>query len=115
MTVAACDQPVSLMDSLSVPESWPCKIVIVVSELPNERLRGSTPDATLVLTNAKLRDARHPPNAERRALAFCVFEKTRGRVFVPNVLAANGWMRGTVAKGRGVWNSGLRMSGCGGT
>jgi hypothetical protein len=39
-------------------------------------------------------DVRHPPFAERRALAFCVFEMTRGRGFAPNERVANEWMRG---------------------
>ena len=47
----------------------------------------------------------HPPSAERRTIALCVLEMTRGRSFAPNVRAANERMRGTVANGRmGVWN-----------
>jgi hypothetical protein len=45
-----------------------------------------------------LGDVRHAPFAERRALAFCVFEMTRGRGFAPNSRAANEWMRGSETK-----------------
>jgi hypothetical protein len=55
------------------------------------------------------RDVRHPPFAERRALAFCVFEMTSGRGFAPNVRAANEWMCGTVTK---VWMFGIPKDGC---
>ena len=44
-------------------------------------------------------DVRHAPVAERRALAFRVFEMTRGRGFAPNERAANEWMRGPWGKG----------------
>ncbi len=46
------------------------------------------------------RDVRHPPFAERRALAFCVFDLTRGRGFAPNERAANEWMRWRETKDR---------------
>jgi hypothetical protein len=58
------------------------------------------------------KDVRHPPSAERRTIALCVLEMTRGRGFAPNVRAANEWMRGSVAKGRmGVWNPFLQWIG----
>ena len=47
---------------------------------------------------------RHPPFAERRVLAFWVFEMTRGRGLAPEVRAANEWMRRTVTTG---WVSGI--------
>ncbi len=49
-------------------------------------------------------DVGHPPFVERRALAFCVFEMTRGRGFAPKERAANERMRRTVRK---AWVSGI--------
>jgi Tfp pilus assembly protein PilF len=53
------------------------------------------------------RDVRHPPFAERRLLAFCVLEMTRGRGIAQNERAANEWMPGTMTKG---WVSGIQQN-----
>jgi hypothetical protein len=45
-----------------------------------------------------IRDVRHPPFAERQALAFGLFEMTRDGGFVPNVGTANESMRGPITK-----------------
>jgi hypothetical protein len=55
--------------------------------------------STLCNNFLRFEDVTHPPFAERRALAVCVFELTGGRGFAPNVRAANEWMRGTMTKG----------------
>jgi hypothetical protein len=64
----------------------------------------SKSDSLSVLLFVSGGDGRHPPLAESRALAFWVFEMTRGRGFAPNVRAANEWMRGTLTEG---WVSGV--------